>query len=48
MTTGSGGDLAVEGGNVHASLFPFRFELSPDVGGAGVEAEDSALHAVAK
>ena len=42
-----GGDLAVERWDGDACLVPFRLELAPDVGGARVEAEHAALHAIA-
>lgn len=48
VAAGGGGDLAVQGGDGHACYFPFCLELPPDVGGAGVESENAALHAIAE
>ena len=48
VAAGGGGDLAVQGGDGHTCFFPFRLELTPDMGGAGVEAENAALHAIAE
>ena len=47
MPVCDGGDLAVERRDGDACLVPFRLELTPDVGGARVEAEHTALHAIA-
>ena len=41
------GDLAVERWDADACLVPFRLELAPDVGGARIEAEHAAFHAIA-
>ena len=44
----SGGELAIEGGNADAVAFPLCFELAPNMGGTGIEAEDAAFHAIAE
>ena len=45
---GCGGNLAVERGDDELGSIPFRLELTPDMGGAGVEAEHAAFHALAE
>ena len=40
--------MAVGGGEVYAHLVASGDHLTPDVSGAGVEAEDTALHAIAE
>ena len=45
---GGGRQLAVGGGEFNAHLVAAGDQLTPDVGGAGVETEDTALHAVAE
>jgi len=47
MALGGGGELAIEGRDVHSLLLEVGDELPPNMGGAGVEAEDSAIHALA-
>lgn len=48
MAAGRSCDLAIEGRDGHTSFFPFYFELTPDVGGAGIEAEYATLHTIAE
>ncbi len=48
MALRSGGELAFERGDDDVLGVPFGFELAPDVSGAGVKAQDPALHAVAE
>lgn len=47
MTMRGRRDLAIKRGNIDTSFVPFRFELPPNVRGAGVETEDTAFHTVA-
>jgi hypothetical protein len=48
MALRSGGDKTVERWDDDAGNVPLRFELSPNVCGAGVKAQDATFHAVAE
>lgn len=48
MTVGGGGDLAIERGDRGAFFVPCGHFLTPDMGGAGDEAENAAFHALAE
>ena len=48
MPMGSGGDLAVKGGDDYSFFFPFGLQLSPNVRRARIEAENPSSHASAK
>lgn len=43
-----GGELAIERGNGDAFFIPFRHQLSPDVGSAGIVAKYVPFHALAE
>ncbi len=47
MALGGGGELAIEGREVDSLLLEVGDELPPNMGSAGVKAEDSAIHALA-
>lgn len=45
---GGGGQLAIEGRDIDALLIPCAHQLAPDMGGAGVETKNAAIHALAE
>lgn len=48
VAMGGGGELTVEGGKGDALSLPARHELTPNVGDAGIKAENPTIHALAE
>ncbi len=48
VAVGGGGELAIEGRDGRSLFVPYGHQLPPNMGGAGVEAEDAAFHALAE